>query len=229
MKSAAIGLCLLLISNTVLQAESIEHRYGLEDGLIQLNERWFDLHAPIPEYFVENEFAPLDRIRWIQDILNEDPLLGSAVVHIFAQPQDARRVFNFDLGGGYDPIENPPAWLRLPGWDIRGSDGNWISIMAMPAVPTPQERVKCSIRPDDFDTMCFVSADYPDPRLFVKARMYGRYTFEEFAPRIPAVATRIREIAYCLDVTDEVLAGTWRPSPPPENTRLEDCGEEVIS
>ena len=211
-------------------------RYGPADGLIRLNDRWFDARSPVEESWEDHEFFPIQRIDWIYDALDTEPLLDTMVIHIQAQPQASANIFHriYHETGGYFPTRDVPDYVLPPqGFELL----------------TKERPVNHVVRPItyrlgfDYLGVCFYSverggllnciayADYPDPRLYLKARVYGPPPrMDAFAPMLPKVAARLREIAFCLDVTDEVLAGTWRPSPPPDDPvgALRDCEDEVI-
>ncbi len=54
-------------------------------------------------------------------------------------------------------------------------------------------------------TFCVVYANYPpDPNIFLKARIYDPARFENGNSSFEAIAKRMSQIAYCLDVTETV-------------------------
>lgn len=204
--------------------------YGPADGLIRLNDRWFDAHAPVDPDWQEIEFFPVQRIPWIKAVLDAEPLLDTMVIHIEAQPQASARVFGniYDEESGYSPTRDAPDFLLPPdGFELLvkpGGRGEYV-IRPSASVAGYDYQGLCGARPDrEALFTCNAHAEYPDPRLYLRARVYGPPPrMDDFTAMLPAVAARLREITFCLDVTDEVLAGTWRPSPPPEDATLTGC------
>ena len=217
--------------------------YGPADGLIRLNDRWFDARSPAEESWEDHEFFPIQRIDWIYDALDAEPLLDTMVIHIEAQPQASSRIFEivYDAPRGYLPTQDVPDFIAPPeGFELLMKEVAIISgsgirrtYVVKPDPPSVYDQLaKCSPDPVREDlSSCRIHVEYPDPRLYLMARVYGPPArMDAFAPMLPKVAARLREIAFCLDVTDEVLAGTWRPSPPPDDpvAALRGCKDEVI-
>ena len=215
--------------------------YGPADGLIRLNNRWFDARSPVEEGWEDHEFFPIQRIDWIYDALEAEPLLDTMVVHIQAQPQASANIFRwiYHETGGFIPALNVPEFLQQPdGFELlvretevrAGIRRDYVVRLNPPS--SYDQLATCSPDPVREDlSSCRIHVEYPDPRLYLMARVYGPPArMDAFAPMLPKVAARLREIAFCLDVTDEVLAGTWRPSPPPDDpvAALKGCEDEVI-
>ncbi|MGA9252521.1 MAG: hypothetical protein WBV71_08750, partial [Roseobacter sp.] len=63
---------------------------AVADGTVQVSSRTFYV-GEIPEATRENpNFLPLDRIDWIQDFLDADPVMSRTVFHIFELKYDVR-------------------------------------------------------------------------------------------------------------------------------------------
>lgn len=195
---------------------------GDRDSLSQRGTRTFDLGADvrkIREYAEPEGFIPVNRVTWIYDLTNDDPLLDATVIHIksFEHPPGSP-AWSRDLSRDqFAPAEDLAAACGLQGYDVRWwhevAPTNRGDIILFPKRPGTGFFVHCVYdRTDPIPTDCQVSALYPtDPQLRIMVRMY-RVTdpLNDFT----AIAERALSLVFCLDVTDGLASGAWRPIEP---------------
>jgi hypothetical protein len=157
-------------------------------------------------------FIAVNRIDWIEDILQHDPALKDAVFHIdqafysvrerFSQPDDGE----IRLYGNRVPLK-----FVNPSFEIYGSPTVTSSrFRYMPLDPSLGFSVSCTMQgdretplPDREFSLCVVHASYArDDAILLQARLYFPPNPEEAPDYFGAVAQRMREIARCLDVTE---------------------------
>lgn len=190
-------LCALCLS-TPLSAQTVE----LSTRTFWVGDRPKTMDSDTP-------YLALRDIDWIEAILGTDPVLKDAVVHIelnfvsVAQFVAAPEKDEIPLG----PDRVPPQF-RLPDYTIYGSPVlTSKSFTYLPAEPGAGFIVFCGQR-DDVEKMmlCVVYSAYtPDDRIRLKARLY----FPPDPAQVPTyfrdVVQRMRDVAYCLDVTDKLV------------------------
>jgi hypothetical protein len=152
-------------------------------------------------------FIAPGRIPWIAEILETDAVLRHAVIHIDATfisaaqsvaGPNAREVL-------LDPDRLPPEF-DLPGYREYGPpDPTATSITYVPDNPDAGFIVWCDQnRERSAISFCAVNATYPpDDRIRLKARLYHPSNLMGRPDRFRDIAERMRDLAYCLDVTDD--------------------------
>lgn len=205
-------LCATLIA-TPLAAQTVE----LSTRSFWLGERPNTIDSFSP-------FIALRRIDWIAEILEADPTLQRAVFHI-----EEVHVSVADFVAGPDEREillgpdRLPSQFNLLDYQIYGPPvSTATSFTYIPVEPGAGYLVHCGQR-DDIERMslCVVYASYAaDDRIRLKARLYFPPDPIDRPDYFRNVAKRMREVARCLDVTDEPDR-TQTDSPTLSGCRLE--------
>jgi hypothetical protein len=172
---------------------------------VELSERTFWLGETPRTLDSEPPFIALNRVDWIDAILQADPDLQSAVVHIeetYTPTIDFQSPNESDILLGPDRL---PASYDLPDYRIYGpSVSTARSFTYVPVEPEAGFKVECG-QTDDGSRMsiCVVFASYaPDDHIKLKARLYFPPDPADRPSYFRDVVERMREVARCLDVTD---------------------------
>jgi hypothetical protein len=189
------------------------------DHLVTLNTRTFDLGTDVSKMRLDPDFVPMDEIDWLRPVLDSDPVLGpTTVFHLkMAHPSTITASDAWEWG---DPADGGSLAYRfkyasaieerfqIPGFETRSYHEDGSGGVAM--VPIDQNTdfaVLCSLdRESDKVLFCALRASYPpDPLIYLQARLYLPEPWMERREKLGVVADRMREIAYCLDVTDREI------------------------
>lgn len=173
---------------------------------VQVSSRTFYV-GEIPEATRKDpDFLPLDRIDWIQDILDADPVMNRTVFHIFERRYDVRTEMaatdNSLVYGRYN--------VRLP--DERAPEGfmafatrleNPTIIRLVPKSALIPFSVICGYdRNLESIHFCTANSSYAyDRAIDLRSRLYFPGDYLENGDFFRDVARRMHEIAVCLDVT----------------------------
>lgn len=186
--------------------------------LVTLNTRTFDLGIEVAKMRRDPNFVPMNEIDWLKPILDTDPALGPVVFHLeMAHPSNKTASWLWEWG---DETEDGtlasrfkysghiPERFQLPGFETRSYHENGQGFVAMlPRETDADFSVECM--PDNKTgdlSFCVLLASYPpDPLIYLKARLYHPPPEMIRSAPLHAIAARMREIAYCLDVTDRPL------------------------
>lgn len=173
-------------------------------------------------------FLALRRIPWMEEIITADPILADAVVHIVEKQIPFGRV-NESNYGDYVPWgpDRLAAQFVLDDYNVIGPQTATASnFVYVPSDFSSPYVVSCALRIDRPDriSLCVVYALYPpDDKIELKARLYFPPNPVDRPDYFRNVANRMREIAYCLDVTDELV------DPRTDHPTLSGCQGELIS
>jgi hypothetical protein len=198
--------------------------------LLPLGSRIFDIGVEAdrlrghPEAEGETRrFIPVFDSPWLFEMRKTDPALYNVVFHIELLNQDVGFVLDYETfaSGGYQHVTGIPKRFLLDGYEARG-ERTLASLMYVPKDGRRDFAIRCYRQHDrenrrwrDTFGICIVSAAYPpDPKISLMARVYATEPFDEVSQRFDDIARRMREVAFCLDVTDEVAEGRWTPTPP---------------
>ncbi|WP_457647070.1 hypothetical protein [Profundibacter sp.] len=203
-----------------------------DTSLVQMNTRTFDLRTDISGLRRDDDFIPLTDIEWLHKLIKSDPLLLTTIVHIQVRPDPIRTFWpSLESDREFPLTENIPGSFIIDGFQTRSAHPTNRSLRLLPIADPNDFFVNCS-GPDleKQALLCVVYASYPpDPNIRLMARIYypkPPYHFRE-------IAHRIREIAYCLDVTDRLDKDGRSPEKPVdpdgELPILEDCYVEPTS
>jgi hypothetical protein len=161
----------------------------------------------------DTPFIALREIDWIEAVLGTDPVLRDAVVHIELAHMSVAETVAFPYPGevllGPDRL---PTQFHLPDYRIYGPEiATGKSFTYLPTDPDAGFRVGCGERNDvRHMSVCVINATYsPDDHIRLKARLYFPPDPADAPTYFRDVVERMREVAHCLDVTDdpvEVLA-----------------------
>lgn len=207
---------LILICQVQLTLEATANDSS-ETGIIRMNTRLFDLGVDLDSLRRDPDFIPLNRADWLGQIIANDPLLQGEVIHIRVLPQPVTQLWSLPGPGlSFKYSENIPEELIFEGFETRSEapdssrffyflpKGNNPSFSATCWLDTPTRK---------HVTFCSLYATYPpDPNIFILARIYNPERYEDLPSSFRAIANRIREIAYCLDVTGKAPQEIQRPS-----------------
>lgn len=210
-RSIAVAICALLVE-VPASAQTVE----LSERTFWLGEEPIELERSYPPFF-----AP-QRIDWLYDVIQADPILGDTVIHVELALRPAAesvtRTHRGDIELGPDRV---PEQFRLSRYTVYGSP-----ITTSPRIdyyPIDGEagyKVGCSMR-DDRTTLslCVILATYPpDDGIRLKARLYSPDNPADDPERFEEVVDRFRELVYCLDVTEGLV------NVPEERPELTGCG-----
>jgi hypothetical protein len=157
----------------------------------------------------EPPFIAVREIDWIEAALSVDPVLKDAVIHIeYAYMSVKATVASANDGEillGQDRVR--PAF-SLPDYRIYGSAVRTSkSYTYVPIDPDAGFAVYCGERDDGpHMSVCVVYATYlPDDRIRLKARLYFPPDPMDSPTLFRDVAERMRDVAYCLDVSERMI------------------------
>ena len=174
-----------------------------DTSLVQMNTRVFDLRTDIRDLRRDDDFIPLTEIEWLLELINNDPYLAPTVVHIQVRPDPIQTFWpSLEPDREFPLTENIPDSFIIDGFQTRSAHPTNRRLRLLPIADSNDFYVNC-YGPDleKQALLCVVYASYPpDPNIRLMARIYypkPPYHFRE-------IAHRIREIAYCLDVTDRL-------------------------
>lgn len=212
---SCIVMCLCLLAS------------GLSAQTVELSTRTFWVGEQLRTMDSETPFISVREIRWIEAVLGTDPVLQDAVVHIeltyMSVKEAVAKPDESDVLLGPDRLRQQ---YKLSDYRIFGPTALTArSFTYLPVDPAAGYDVWCSERDDVAHmSLCVVRATYvPDDRIRLKARLYFPPDPVDRPTYFRAVAQRMREVAHCLDVTDEIRTG---PVPQPD---LSTCKLEPIS
>jgi len=182
---------------------------------VELSTRTFWLGEAPNTMSVDPPFFAPRRVQWIEKIIEADPVLKDTVIHVelalLPASKNAEAINMY-----YAPLRRDRLDPRydLPGYLIFGSPVSVADptrlpnrLHYIPQSPDAGFDVTCSV--DNLREkmrLCIVYATYPpDDGIRLKARLYF--------PKDPAtrpgyfreVAERMRDLVYCLDVTDDLV------------------------
>jgi hypothetical protein len=183
------------------------------ENLTTFNTRTFDLGTDVSQMRRDPDFVPMNEIDWLGPILNADPALGAAVLHLrmdHASNVTAERLWSFDgnLGRDFQYDQNIPEMFVIDGLETRSrrEDGSG-GVLMIATDPQAAYSVICDLTRDASRvSLCVVLASYPpDPLIYLQARLYFPDPWNVHNNPFAPIADRMREIAHCLDVTDRAL------------------------
>lgn len=194
---------------------------------VELSTRTFWLGERPKTMDIDTPFIAVREIDWIDAALVNDPVLQDAVVHIelaftsvassVAAPREDELLLGSDrLLPAFD----------LPDYRVYGSPVPTArDFVYVPVDPMAGFIVRCGLRDDVVHmSLCVVYATYaPDDRIRLKARLYFPPDPAETPTYFRDVASRMREVAYCLDVTEEIAER------PKVHRNLSECRPEPVS
>jgi hypothetical protein len=220
----------IAIAAACIAAAQPAHAEDPGSTLLHLGTRIFDVGVEADRLrgHPENEgetrrFIPVFDSPWLFEMRKTDPALYNVVFHIELLNQDVGFVLDYErfARGDYQQVTGIPERFLLDGYEARGNR-TIESVMYVPKDAPRDFAIVCAREHDqenrrwrDSFLICFVHAAYPpDPKILLLARIYAAEPFDEVSQRFDDIARRMREVAYCLDVTDEVAEGRWTPMPP---------------
>ncbi|WP_224816305.1 hypothetical protein [Hasllibacter sp. MH4015] len=207
---------------------------GAAAQTVELSSRTFWLGEVPREVEDDPPFFAPQRIAWLNAIIEEDPILRETVFHVdmvpLSIPVSDTIPVSVRIADRRDDVllsrEQVPEHMYLEGFDIYGpSNGSLARLEYFPSDPSAGFRVGCTQNEDMLSvSLCVVRATYPpDDLIWLKARLYFPENPADRPDFFHRVAERMREFAYCLDVTET-------PSNPREdNPALTGCDWEVSS
>lgn len=194
---------------------------------VELSTRTFWLGERPETMDSEPPFIAVRDIDWLEAVLGTDPVLQNAVFFIdetfMSVAESVAAPYDGDVLFGSDRL---PPKLYLPDYLIYGppvaTANSWLYI---PIDPSEGFTVWCTLRSDvEHISLCVVNAAYaPDDRIRLKARLYFPPDPADAPTYFRDLAERMRDVAYCLDVTDE------RVDVPVVHPTLSGCRPEQIS
>jgi hypothetical protein len=155
--------------------------------------------------------------------------LKPTVLHIKVAPGPVARWWKtLEPDWEFPLTENIPDMFVLDGYQTRSGHPSNRRLLLVPRDDPTDFYVDCLGGNIEKHRFCAVSVSYPmDPNIWLLARVYHPeppFHFRE-------IARRIREIAYCLDVTEAVNSGTYKPAPyvdpDKELPELKNCHEAI--
>jgi hypothetical protein len=202
---------------------------------VELSSRTFWLGEVPSTLESDPPFIAPQRIGWLNEIIENDPILSETVFHIDMVPLSVpvsdtitapERVARPGPGYTLFDSEKVPENLVLAGFRIFSPRSDTLlRFEYRPVDPSAGFEVGCFLN-DDLQSisLCVVRATYPpDNLIWLMARLY----FPDFPADRPnffhQVVARMREFTYCLDVTD---SGS---NPQVENPSFTGCEFEVTS
>lgn len=209
-----------------------------QPGTIRVASRLFLVGEGLSASDTQEDFLPLTRVPWAWQMIQEDPMLDGAVVHIERTPSPPAYLFSRErLAREFPDTVRVPDAFRISGYEVATTDGEVARMFLFrPDVPAPDFLVTCTtnvpLLPTDQPSFCALRASYPpDPAITLLARLYNPPPFAELHGRFEPIADRLRVIALCLDVTDSPPADPEAALAAllAENPRLEGCEDRLSS
>jgi len=159
-------------------------------------------------------FVSLREIEWINALVQADPILRGSVPHLRASRSPTSE-FIGDVGrevpltaDRLNPNYDVPGY-RIFGWRAPPDNPSWqpMNFLYLPEDPGAGYKVSCDLATDrKMMLLCVVWATYsPDDRIVLMARLYFPADPADTPTLFRDVAERLRDLAYCLDVTDELV------------------------
>ncbi|MBL4917173.1 hypothetical protein [Szabonella alba] len=179
-----------------------------DPNLVRISNRIFDLRMNATRLPRSSDFIPLNRVPWLRDLIGNDPILDGIVFHIQQTWVPADFLWAFPGPGDlHRSREGIPDRFIFDGYDTMASEpgGSGRSYMFVPDDPAEPYSIRCGTRTGRLDelSVCFLTVAYPpDNMIFLHARIYSPEPLEDLRGNFAAMAKRMREIAYCLDVTE---------------------------
>jgi len=216
MKLALVKVLRLMLGMTVTSTGAVANDLPVNSSLIELRSRIFDMRTNVSKIRRGDYFIPIDRVDWIEEVMERDPDLHPTVIHIDSTQDGTGR---FDWVPHDDNVTEPlregiPDVMKLEGYDVRWRGRKPGGTILLIPPNSDDYYVYCVIDPGDLlPTFCLVIVSYPADRdLRIKVRVYRdrRKPLNDFA----AIATKARLLVRCiLDVTEKVEEGTWVERP----------------
>lgn len=236
-----------------LSLPGLAQKIPSDASLIQLSTRTFDLRTDVRNLQRDDHFIPLTEIKWLLELINNDPYLDSTVIHIKVREKPfgdglflATNGFttrdNPFFGRPYEITKDLPADVILDGFetfsvrDVRS--GELREFLFFPNGAPYNYYVHCTHKPEIAVLLvegagpwsCLLTTTYSaDAYIRISVRMY--YPNPPFHFR--GIATRAREIIHCLDVTDRLDEDGRSPEKPVDPYGdlpiLKDCYVEPTS
>jgi hypothetical protein len=194
-----------------------------------MNTRIFDLRSDVRNLRRDDDFIPLTEIEWLRNLTDADAYLYPTVVHIKVAPGPVAHWWKtLEPDRGFPLTENIPDMFVLDGYQTRSQHPSNRSLLLVPRDDPSDFFARCDGGDIEKHRFCAVYATYPpDPNIWLLARVYHPeppFHFRE-------IAHRIREIAYCLDVTEAVNNGTYKPAayvdPDKDLPELKNCHDPI--
>jgi hypothetical protein len=163
---------------------------------------------------VDSPFIALLDIEWIEDALGNEPVFKGAALQIEQElgPDGnhsvARSVAHLLPGEIELGPEALPPQFRIPGYRMYGDPRDKkVSPVYVPDDPSAGYKVACGwVVGEDRFSVCTVFATYaPDDNIRLKAALYFPPDPIDQPTRFRDVVERLREVAYCLDVTEGLI------------------------
>ncbi|MFN4173020.1 MAG: hypothetical protein ACK4GW_14815 [Pseudorhodobacter sp.] len=179
-----------------------------EPNLVRISNRIFDLRMDATKLPRSPDFIPLTDIPWLRMLIDDDPFLGGIVFHIQQTRVPADLFWTFPGPGNlHRSRDGIPDRFVFDGYDTMASEpgGSGRSYMFVPNDPSEPYSIRCGTRTGDLEELnvCFLRVSYPpDNMIFLLARICFPEPLEDLSGSFPAMAKRMREIVYCLDVTE---------------------------
>jgi hypothetical protein len=181
---------------------------------VELSSRTFWIGERPKSADVDGPFVVLQEIDWINEILRQEPIFKGAVVVIEEEQNPAgthsvawsvARLLPEEVELG--PHALPPQF-SIPGYTIYGNpEHQKPSPVYVPDDPSAGYKVRCGLEVGEYRLLgCTLVATYaPDDNIRLKARLYWQEDPAEYPTRFRDLVDRMREVAYCLDVTEGLV------------------------
>lgn len=158
-------------------------------------------------------FIALRDIDWIEEILGTEPMLKGTVLQIqqfgeFAEHSVSESLEGFNTHEVALGDELVPPRFRIAGYSVYGDErSSKPGPIYVPDDPAAGYVVSCGwVVGEERFNVCSIFATYaPDDNIRLKARLYFPPDPAEQPTRFRDVVERLREVAYCLDVTDGLV------------------------
>lgn len=163
---------------------------------------------------VDSPFVALLDIDWIDEILGDEPVFKGAALQI-EQEQNSAGTHSVAWSVAHlTPLEVEidlnmlPPEFRVPGYKIFGiAKHQKPNLVYVPEDPSAGYKVRCGWVAGEYKlSVCTITATYaPDDNIRLKARLYFPPDPIDEPTRFRDVVERLREVAYCLDVTEKLV------------------------
>lgn len=179
----------------------------LSESQARLGNRIFDFHddvSNIPSLKIDRPFIHLLDVPWLKDYIQSDPLLGDLIFMIEEKDTSITEIWpQFGTDNIYPRTTDIPEQVQLPGYETKAFENSSQWLMYLPLDRPQDYYVACTASKELIISSCTIYVSYPpDVHIWLKAPLYATDPWPEVSANFGKMADAMRQVAYCLDITD---------------------------